>query len=228
MSAHTRRSLVLVPGALILVAAVSVLASGPDLRVIEAVRQRNHKGFAALLEAKGDINAAAPDGATALAWAVHLGEREMVDALLRAGATTNTTDGYGETPLTLACANGDGLLVQRLLAAGAALDVARWDGVTPLMLAAGAGSLDGVKALVQRGAQVNVAEPARQQTALMWAAAEGHGEVVGALIEMGADIKAVSSAGFTPLDVCGHQGGCAVRHGAGTRRSRSERRDAVG
>ena len=65
MSAHTWRSLVLVSGPLILVAAVSVLrASGPDLRVVEAVRQRDHKGLAALLRAKGDINAAAPDGAT--------------------------------------------------------------------------------------------------------------------------------------------------------------------
>ena len=117
---------------------------------------------------------------TALAWAVHLGEREMAYALLRAGANPNTRDGYGETPLTLACANGDGMLVQRLLEADAAPAVTRWNGETPLMLAAGAGSLDAVKALVQHGADVNVAEPTRGQTALMWAAAEGHGEVVGA------------------------------------------------
>ena len=143
-------------GALILVAAVPVLrASGPDLRVIDAVRQRDHKAFATLLRSKVDINAAEPDGATALAWAVHLGEREMADALLHAGANPNTTDGYGETPLTLACANGDGMLVQRLLEAGAAPGVTRWDGETPLMLAAGAGSLDAVKALVQRGAQMS-------------------------------------------------------------------------
>ena len=89
---------------------------------------------------QGGHQRGAPDGATALAWAVHLGEREMADALLRAGATPNTTDEYGETPLTLACANGDGVLVQRLLAAGATPGVARWNGETPLMLAAGAGS----------------------------------------------------------------------------------------
>ena len=33
----------------------------------------------------------------------------------------------------------------------------------------------------------------------MWAAAEGHGAVVAGLIEMGANVKATSSAGFTPL-----------------------------
>ena len=59
--------------------------------------------------------------------------------------------------------------------------------------------MDAVKALVQRGADVNGAEPTRQQTALMWAAAEGHGAVVAGLIELGANVKAVSSAGFTPL-----------------------------
>ena len=106
---------------MLLVAAVPALrASGPDVRVIEAVRQRDHKALVTLLRSKVDINAAEADGATALAWAVHLGEREMADALLRAGANPNTADGYGETPLMLACANGDGLLVQRLLAAGSA------------------------------------------------------------------------------------------------------------
>ena len=69
---------------------------------------------------------------------------------------------------------------QRLLAAGAKAKVTRWDGETPLMLAAGAGSVEAVKALSQHGADVNVADPTRQQTALMWAAAEGHSDVVGA------------------------------------------------
>ena len=52
-----------------------------------------------------------PDGATALAWAVHLGERRMAEALLDAGANVNTADEYGETPVTLAAANGDAALV---------------------------------------------------------------------------------------------------------------------
>src|ERR1700720_2579983 len=78
-----------------------------DLRLLEAVKRRDAKAFAALLRAKADVNAAQPDGATALAWAVHLGQRSMAESLLKAGANANTADEYGETPLTLAAANGD-------------------------------------------------------------------------------------------------------------------------
>ena len=46
-----------------------------------------------------------PDGATALAWAVYLGDRESADLLLAAGANVKTADEYGESPLTLAAAN---------------------------------------------------------------------------------------------------------------------------
>src|SRR4051812_21136794 len=72
-----------------------------DIRLLEAVKRRDEKAFAALLSAKADVNASQPDGATALAWAVHLGERRMAEALLDSGAKANTTDEYGETPVTL-------------------------------------------------------------------------------------------------------------------------------
>lgn len=177
----------------------SLSADGNELRVIEAVRRRDQKAFDTLLSAKANVNAAQPDGATALAWAVHLGQREMAHALIKAGANVNAADEHGETPLTLASANGDGVLVQELLAAGAKADAARWNGETPLLLAAGAGSLEGVKALVARGVDVNAAEPRLGQTALMWAAAEGHSDVVRGLVEAGAKVDAVSKSGFTPL-----------------------------
>ena len=79
--------------------------------LLDAVKRRDEKAFAALLRAKADVNAAQPDGATALAWAVHLGERRMAEALLDAGANADTADEYGETPVTLAAANGDAGLV---------------------------------------------------------------------------------------------------------------------
>jgi uncharacterized protein len=170
-----------------------------DLRLLEAVKRRDEKAFTALLRAKADVNATQPDGATALAWAVHLGQHSMAESLLKAGANANTADEYGETPLTLAAANGDAFLIQRLIAAGANADVARWNGETALMIAAGAGSLDAVRQLALHGADVNAADPRRGQTALMWAAAEGHSDVVGALLEIGANVKAVSKAGFTSL-----------------------------
>jgi uncharacterized protein len=184
---------------LLLALPVSLAAQQPDLRLIDAIQRRDHGTFSTLLRGKADVNAAQPDGATALAWAVHLGERRMAEALLGAGARVNTSDEYGETPLTLAAANGDTVLVQRLLDAGARADAARWNGETALMVAASAGSIGTLRLLAFRGADVNVAEPRRGQTALMWAAAEGHADIVAALLEIGADAKAVSKSGFNAL-----------------------------
>src|SRR6185295_6177510 len=104
----------------------TLLAQSRDVRLLEAVKRRDEKAFTALLKAKADVNAAQPDGATALAWAVHLGERRMAEALLDSGANANTADEYGESPVTLAAANGDAGLVQRLMAAGGNARAARW------------------------------------------------------------------------------------------------------
>lgn len=191
---------------LALVAVGSLRADERDLRLVEAVKQRDQRQVDELLRAKVDVNVAEADGATALAWAAHLGQGEMADALLRAGADVHAADVYGETALTLAAANGDGALVRSLLAAGAKADTTRWNGETVLMLAAGAGSLDGVKALIRHGANVNAAEPRLGQTALMWAAAEGHSGVIGGLLEAGADIKGTSNGGSTPLAFAGAKG----------------------
>ncbi len=178
---------------------VPLAAEQRDLRLIEAVQRRDHSAFFSLIHAKVDVNAMQPDGATALAWAVHLGQQRMAEALLDAGARVNTSDEYGETPLTLATANGDTLLMQRLLKAGAKAGVARWNGETALMIAAGAGSVGAVRLLLVHGADINVADPRRGQTALMWAASEGHSDVVEALLEIGANPQAVSKSGFNAL-----------------------------
>src|SRR5262245_34467346 len=79
-------------------------APARGLRVLDAVKRRDEKALTALLKAKADVNAAQADGATALAWAVHLGERGIAEALLAAGAKVDTADEYGETPVTLAAA----------------------------------------------------------------------------------------------------------------------------
>lgn len=178
--------------------ALSALAA-TDLRLLDAVKRRDHQAVIALLSAKVPVDAAQPDGATALAWAAYLDETQIAEKLLGAGAKPNTADEYGETPLTLACANGNATLVRTLLAAGADANTARWDGETALMIAAGAGSVDAVNLLVARGANLNAAESRKGQTALMWAAAERHPEVVKTLIAHGADVRAVSKGGFTPL-----------------------------
>ena len=181
-------------------AALTVIAClGSDLRLVDAVKRRDHKAVIALTAQKADVNAAQPDGATPLAWAIYLGDDEMANLLLASGAKVDTADEYGETPLTLACANGDADLVKKLLDAGADAKAARWDGETALMIAAGAGNVEAVQQLIAHGAQVNTAESRKGQTPLMWAAAEAHPEVVELLIQHGADVKAASKSGFTPL-----------------------------
>jgi uncharacterized protein len=189
--------LVRIAGATLL-CAVSARA-GTDLRLVQAVKRRDRNAVNALLATKLDVNAAQPDGATALAWAAYLDEADVAEKLLAAGAKPNTADEYGETPLTLACANGDAKLVGELLQAGANARAARWDGETALMIAAGAGSVDSVNLLAAHGADVNAAESRHGQTALMWAAAERHSDVVKTLIAHGANVQAVSKQGFTPL-----------------------------
>jgi len=170
-----------------------------DLRLIDAVKRRDHKALTSLVAQRADVNQAQPDGATALAWAAYLDDAPAAESLLAAGAKANTSDEYGETPLTLACANGDDRLVGKLLQAGADAKAARWNGETALMIAANAGSVETVKQLIAHGADVNAAESKKGQTALMWAAAEGHSDVTQLLIDHGAAVNAASKAGFTPL-----------------------------
>src|SRR5260370_4649800 len=110
-----------------------------DLRLVEAVKRRDQKAFAALLRARADVNAAQPDGSTALSWAVHLGQRSMADALLDAGANANTADEYGATPVTLAAADGEADPVPRLISAGGDARTARWDGEAAPIVPAGPG-----------------------------------------------------------------------------------------
>src|SRR3954447_21060044 len=154
-------------GAALLLAA-SACAAASDLRLLEALKRRDRKAVTSLLAQHADVNAAQPDGATALSWAAYLDDRESAELLLAAGANVNTADEYGETPLTLAAANGNAALVGKFLKAGANPAAARWDGETALMIAASAGSVEVVKQLIARGVDVNLAETRKGQTALMW------------------------------------------------------------
>ena len=91
-------------------AAASCWAAG-DLRLIEAVKHRDTKAFETLAGTGADIDAVAPDGATALAWAVFLDLQDVAEKLIAKGAKVNTAGDYGETPLTLALANGNARLL---------------------------------------------------------------------------------------------------------------------
>ncbi len=146
-----------------------------------------------------NVNAAQPDGTTALHWAVRNDDLPTAKALLTAGADPKATNRYGVTPLSLACTNGSAAIITLLLDAGADANLALRGGETPLMTAARTGKLDAVKILLARGVEVNAKLPFGGQTALMWATADGHAAVVDALLAAGADFRTPLDTGFTPL-----------------------------
>lgn len=182
------------------------IASASDLRLIEAIKDRNDQAVNSLLNEHVNVNVSQPDGATPLAWAVYLDQAETVDLLMKAGAKVNTSDEYGDTPLTLACSNGNGAVIAKLLEAGADANAARWDGETALMLAARSGNAGAVKLLLSKGAKVDATESRKGQNALMWAAAEGHSEVVDLLLQNGAQASVASKGGFTALVFAAQKG----------------------
>ena len=163
-----------------------------DTRLAAAVKNRDAKAFLALLP-DVNVNAAQPDGATALHWAAHWNDVDTADRLIRAGANVNAATDLGVTPLLVACSDAGAAMVIRLLKAGAKPNVTLPSGETALMVAARTGQLESVQALLGRGADVNASEPSRGQTALMWAAAQRHADVVRLLIDAGADLRARSA-----------------------------------
>lgn len=183
-----------------------------DLRLVEAVKNRDAQAVRALLKQNVDVNELQAGGVTALHWAAHRDDLEIADLLLQAGAQVNVADDHGVTPLVLAATNGSSALVTRLLAAGANPNTAISTGETVLMTAARTGKLEAVRALLARGANVNAKESANGQTALMWAAAEGHLEVVRALAELGADVHARSTTdyGFAPIHFAAREGNMEI------------------
>ena len=193
--------------AFLVAAAGSAAAAPPDLRLVDAMADRDTARVRALLENEGlDPDTARADGATALLWAAHWDDAAAVELLLAAGADANAADDHGVTPLARACENASHALVDRLLAAGADPSAAQTNGLTPLMIAARTGSLDAVEALLAHGAGVDAATAATHETALMWAVAEGHRGIVGALVAAGADVRPNPRQALSPLIAAAENG----------------------
>jgi ankyrin repeat protein len=162
--------------------------------LVEAAQNGNKAGVQLALRNHADVNAAQPDGTTALEWAARLDDLEIADILLGAGANAKAANKYGVTPISLAATNGSAAMIDRLIRAGADANSTLPEGETALMTASRTGRLDAVQVLLKHRADVNAKENWRGQTALMWAAAEGHVEVVEALLKAGADMHARAKA----------------------------------
>jgi ankyrin repeat protein len=169
-----------------------VAATAEEPPLIAAVKAGDLARIRRLSAERGAVNAAEPDGTTALHWAVRGNDAAIVQRLLRAGAKADAANRYGVTPLSLAALNGNAAVVGMLLEAGARADAPMAEGQTVLMAAARAGNADVLTRLLAAGADVNARETVAGETALMWAALENHAEAVKVLVAHGADRNARS------------------------------------
>src|SRR5258708_6089261 len=96
----------LLPWLASVLSATTLIASNADLRLVDAVKNNDKESVQTLLKQTIDVNQTEPDGATALAWAVHHDNLEIAESLVRAGADVNAANDYGVAPLSLACSNG--------------------------------------------------------------------------------------------------------------------------
>ena len=165
----------------------------PEMKLIEAAKTGNTIEINSALKQRANVNAAEPDGTTALQWAVHRNQTKAVELLIRAGAKVKSSNLFGVTPLSEAAANGNAAILEILLRAGADANATSVQGEPALMTAARSGNADAVRVLLKHGAAVDARESWKGQTALMWAAAENHFEVAKALIAAGADLNARST-----------------------------------
>ncbi len=107
--------------------------------LINAVKDGDKVALHSLLQKKVDVNAAEPDGTTALHWASYKDDVESADLLIRAGAKVNAANDLGVVPLWPASEHGSSAMVRRLLAGGANPNLALLAGETPLMVASRSG-----------------------------------------------------------------------------------------
>ena len=174
---------------------VAAYAASP---IADAAMQGDKSAVKALLQSKADVNAAQPDGATALQWAAYKNDLEMLDLLIGADANVKAANHDGATALSLASERGNATMIDRLLKAGADVNEKGPHGETPLMMASRNGNVDAIRTLIDHHADVNAKETLRGTTALMWAAEQSHPAAVRLLIASGADFSATSAPEVRP------------------------------
>ena len=201
----------------LLLVLLPVAAAAAEDPLVRAAATGDMAAVRALVTQGHDVNAAGPDGATALHWAVRADDVPTVDALIRAGARVDVRNALGVPPVYVAAQNGNAELLRRLLDARADVNTADATGDTLLMAAVRSDSVEAVRLLVERGAHVNAADPDVSQTALMWAARSNNTPIMRLLLSAGASAGAATRVG--PKPVARPPGAGGGSHGVGIVRS---------
>src|SRR4051812_27742817 len=178
-----------------------------------------------LVAERADPNRAAPDGTTALMWAAHHDQLDLVQALIKAGANVKLKNQFGASAISEAAIIGSAPIIDVLIKAGADPNFKNPEGETPLMEAARSGKVDAAKRLLDAGADVNAKEGWGGQSAIMWAASQSQPDMIKLLASRGADVNAIgkvnqwerkvlgeprpkdmNKGGFTPLLYAAREG----------------------
>ena len=191
----------------------SAEAHAIGLELVEAVRLGQAENARVLIDRGADVNAAGPDGTSALHWAVHLADVDIAKRLIRRGARVEQLNRYDLAPLHVAAGEGSAQLVRLLLDAGASADLPGRNGETALLMAARKGCADCIQALIASGAKVETREKTFDLTPLMLAAWSGNEKSVDHLLRAGADVKAQTRLGPMPKFV--EPGAGRASHGDG-------------
>lgn len=177
-----------------LAAAACAAAAAETPPLVAAAKNGATESASALIGGGADVNAAEPDGTTALHWAVRAGDAALAELLLGAGAAASAANRYGVTPLQLAAENGDAAVIRLLLAEGADANAVLPEGETVLMTAARTGAVDALTLLLEHGAAIDARERWYGESALIWATVEDHAEAVRVLLRHGADADSRSAS----------------------------------
>ena len=95
-------------GAAVVLSLLGALAAHAEPAIVDAAMNGDLKAVRTLVRQTVDVNAAQPDGMTALHWAVQRRDLEMTNLLLeRRRGLPDLTNRTGAKPLYLAAINGD-------------------------------------------------------------------------------------------------------------------------
>jgi uncharacterized protein len=210
-----------------IVVALASTAAVADRALLEAVEFGDRVTAIGLLDQGSDPRSRAPDGSTALMFAAHHGDLELVERLIAAGAgaDVNVRNDYGAFALSEAAIVGSAPIVAALLQAGADPNLTNLEGETALMAVARTGNVEAARLLLEAGADINAMEQWGGQSALMWAASQSQPRMVRFLAANGADLNArgvvrnwerrvineprpkdMNRGGFTPLLYAAREG----------------------